>query len=87
MVEAGGIGKGGGATAAEVMDGSSTGRCNGRRYGSSVAITIDSGGSNGQRRRNGWWDGSANSSTSVMDGGSSYAREPPLSVFFSCFWC
>ena len=43
MVEVGGIGEGTVATAAEVVDSSSTGRCNGRRYSSSVAITRDIG--------------------------------------------
>ena len=43
MVEAGGIGEGGGATAAEVMDGSSTQRCNGQRDGGSVAMAVGSG--------------------------------------------
>ena len=46
MVEAGGIGEGGGATAAEVMDGSSTRQCNGRRDGGSVTIAVGSGRSN-----------------------------------------
>ena len=35
-----------------------------------------------ERWCNGRWDGSANGSTSAMDGGRSYAQEPPLSVFF-----
>ncbi len=43
MVEAGGIGKGRAETAAEVMDSSSLGQCNGRRYSSSIAITRDIG--------------------------------------------
>ena len=47
MVEAGGIGEGRVATAVEVMDSSSTGRCNGRRYSSSVAITRDIGAGRG----------------------------------------
>ena len=61
MVEAGGIGEGGGATAAEVMDGSSTRRCNGRRDGGSVAMVMDSGGSNGTGRT-----AAQNSSSSVF---------------------
>jgi hypothetical protein len=48
---------------------------------------MDGGGSDGWRRHNGRWDGSANGSASAMDGGSSYAQEPPLSVFFIYFWC
>ena len=47
MVEAGGIGEGRVTTAAEVMDSSSTGQCNGRRYSSSVAITRDLGAGGG----------------------------------------
>ena len=47
MVEAGGIGEGRVATAAEVMDSSSTGRCNGRRYSSRVAIMRDIGAGGG----------------------------------------
>ncbi len=43
MVETGGIGEGRVATAVEVMDRSSTGRCNGRQYSSSIAITRDIG--------------------------------------------
>jgi len=43
MVEAGGIGEGRVATAAEMTDSSSMGRCNGRQYSSSVAITRDIG--------------------------------------------
>ncbi len=61
MVEAGGIGEGGGATAAEVMDGSSTQQCNGRRDGGSVAMVMDSGGSNGTGRT-----AAQNSSSSVF---------------------
>ena len=34
---------------------------------------------------NGWWDGSANGSASVMDGGRSHAQELPLSIFFFRF--
>ena len=41
MVEAGGISECRVATAAKVMDSSSMGRCNGRWYSSSVAITRD----------------------------------------------
>jgi hypothetical protein len=47
MVEVGGIGEGGGATAAEVMDSSSTRRCIGRQDGGSVAMVMDSDGSYG----------------------------------------
>ncbi len=47
MVETGGIGEGRVATTAEVMDSSSTGRCNGRRYCSSIAITRDIGAGGG----------------------------------------
>ena len=61
MVEAGGIGEGGGATAAEVMDGSSTQQCNGWRDGGSVAMVMDSGGSN----KTGW-TAAQNSSSSVF---------------------
>jgi hypothetical protein len=47
MVEAGGIVKGRAATAVEVMDSSSTGQCNGRRYSSSLAMTRDIGAGKG----------------------------------------
>ncbi len=61
MVEVGGIGEGGGATAAEVMDGSSTRQCNGQWDGGSVAMVMDSGGSNGTDRK-----AAQNSSSSVF---------------------
>jgi hypothetical protein len=54
------LGKGGGAKAAEVMDASSTQRCNGRRDGSSINIAMDGGVSDERRRCNGWWDDNAN---------------------------
>jgi hypothetical protein len=54
------LGKGGGATAAEVMDGFSTQRCNERRDGNCIKITMDGGVRDERRRCNGWWDDIAN---------------------------
>ena len=53
MVDAGGINKGRVATAAEVIDSASTGRCNGRQFSSSVAIMRDMGRAGGNRHRGG----------------------------------
>ena len=44
----------------EVMTGSSTQQCNGRRDGSSINIAMDGGVSDERRRCNGWWDDNAN---------------------------
>jgi hypothetical protein len=42
-------------------------------------LLVEPAGSAERRRRNGWWDGSANGRAIAMDGSSSYAQEPPLS--------
>jgi hypothetical protein len=43
---------------------------------------------NDERWGNGWWDGSANGSAPVMDGGRSHAQEPHcLSNSSILCWC
>jgi hypothetical protein len=78
------IGKGGGATAAKVMDGSSTQRCNGRRDSSSIVIAMDGGDSDERHWCKGRRDDSGNGSAIAMSGNSFYVQEPPLS-FSSIF--
>ena len=85
MVEAGGIGKGRVATAAEVMDSSSTGRCNGRQYSSSVAITRDIRAGGGARCQGG--NDGINLDVLAFGGQGLGLRQIPLCVFFFCFWC